>query len=677
MPGARRAKETRTRVLVLLFGSLCLESCRRGVEDSAAAARTPSSRAERPAATPGVEADAASRTRRPAGGRAPILWLGLDGLDWELLDRLDAEGRMPNWKRLTAGGWTARLESFSPPLSPIVWTTIATGVGPEVHRVLDFQEVDPVSGERVPISGRSRAVPAIWNIAASSGESVGVVGWWATHPAEEVTGFFVSDRASPILFEGLPRAGVAYPAALAQGVEQVLARDGVVSDEELARFVDVPAPEIHRIRVGGAGLEDPVVALSRIVASTRVQQRVGRDLYDRNLPDLMMLYFEGTDAIGHVFAPYVAPRLACVSEADFAKYRRAADDYYALVDALIGQWMRRADEDGATLIVNSDHGFRWGADRPCETAGLRAGGAAYWHRLEGVFAAYGARVRRGATRGTASVFDLAPTVAALAGIPIDRRMGGSVLREAFPDAKTPERKDLFDTITVRRVAAEPATPTEAGEYAARLRALGYLSGGEATRLAPPGGDRPGPTEKGWHNLGLYLRDTRKDLRAAEAAFQKALEMQPNSAADRVALAGVYRDRGEDRRAIDWMFQSLEAGHADPEGTILRWYVAYDEEGKTARAREVLERGGRAYPSSEAIAREVGLLHYRARDCRGAWESVARFEPASQTPDTLNVLALFQGCLGRKAEAIALFERSLAIKPDQPAVTRSLEGLRRQ
>src|SRR5262249_15180623 len=215
-----------------------------------------------------------------------------------------------------------------------------------------------------------------------------------------------------------------------------------------------------------------------------------------------------------------------------------------------------------------------------------------------------------------------------------------------------------------------------GEYAARLRALGYLSGGEATRLAPPGGDRPGPTEKGWHNLGLYLRDTRKDLRAAEAAFVKALEMQPNSAADNVAVAGVYRDRGDDARAIDWMFQSLAAGHADPEGTVLRWYVAYDEEGKHARAREVLERGSRDYPSSESIAREVGLLRYRSRDCRRAWDSVARFAPATRTPDTLNVLALFQGCLGHRDEAIDLFERSLAIKPDQPAVTRSIEGLRR-
>ena len=32
-----------------------------------------------------------------------------------------------------------------------------------------------------------------------------MVGWWATHPAEEVKGFFVSDRVSPILFQGLPK----------------------------------------------------------------------------------------------------------------------------------------------------------------------------------------------------------------------------------------------------------------------------------------------------------------------------------------------------------------------------------------------------------------------------------------------------------------------------------------
>src|SRR6185369_16179467 len=164
------------------------------------------------------------------------------------------------------------------------------GVGPDRHRVLDFQEVDPKSGQKVPISGASRAVPAVWNLASAAGRSVGVVGWWATHPAEEVKGFFISDHASPILYDKLPLSGVAYPHALARGVAQVVARDGRVSAADLARFVDVPESEIARSLAGGEGMENRVVALSRILSATRVYHRAARDLYDKNLPYLMMLY---------------------------------------------------------------------------------------------------------------------------------------------------------------------------------------------------------------------------------------------------------------------------------------------------------------------------------------------------------------------------------------------------
>src|SRR5207249_2463741 len=126
---------------VLLF---VFVACGRSSERPAGSAAAPASSAAPPAQAPvpAVEvADVASRSRRPAGGRAPVIWLGLDGLDWDLLDRLSAEGRMPNWKRLTSEGYSAKLKSFMPVLSPVVWTTIATGVGPDVHRVLDFQEV--------------------------------------------------------------------------------------------------------------------------------------------------------------------------------------------------------------------------------------------------------------------------------------------------------------------------------------------------------------------------------------------------------------------------------------------------------------------------------------------------------------------------------------------------------
>jgi len=666
---------------VLLLASAGAVGCGRSKESAGPSPKPSPGPASAP--TAGIETtDVASRAPRAGGGagagarggRAPVIWLGLDGLDWELLDRLAAEGKMPNWKKLTAEGYSASLTSFMPVLSPIVWTTVATGVGPDVHRVLDFQEVEAKTGQKVPISGDSRAVPAVWNVASAAGLKVGVVGWWATHPAEEVTGFFVTDHASPILFQGLPRAGVAYPVTLTAGVEQIIARDGRISDADLVPYIDAPLSEITSTRAGARGLENPYVALASILGATRVQQRIARDLYDRNLPDLMAFYLEGTDGIGHVFASMVPPRMECVSEEDFRRFHGAVDAYYALIDKLLGQWMRRAEEDGATLVVNSDHGFKWGADRPCERSSLNPATAAFWHRLDGVFAAWGARVKRGLPRGKATVYDVAPTISALLGLPVDRAVRGAAIRSAFTDLAVPPRKDVFATTVVRRVQAEAMSDKDADEYAKNLRNLGYLSGSEPTKLAPTGGTRPGLTDGGWNNLGVYLRENSKDLKAAEAAFRKALELRPGYASPQFNLAVLCRSRGQDAEAIDWLFGSLAAGHADPEGTVLRWFGEYDDAGKAARAREVLERGTTAYPADERIGRELGLVRFQAKDCEGALQAVERFEPSTKAPDTLNALALFKTCLGRRDEALALFQKSLRIKPGQPGVQQSLNLL---
>ena len=185
-------------------------------------------------------------------------------------------------------------------------------------------------------------MPAIWNVASASGLSVGVVGWWATHPAEIVNGFFVSDHASPILFEGVPRRGVVFPESLATGVEQTVAREGAVTNEQLARFVGIPLGELAAERSSPQGLSNDLVLLVRAIGATRAVSRIARELYDRSLPDLTMLYFEGTDVVGHLFASEVPPRMRCVTDADFSRYSGTVDEYYALVDRVLGQWMRRA-----------------------------------------------------------------------------------------------------------------------------------------------------------------------------------------------------------------------------------------------------------------------------------------------------------------------------------------------
>ncbi len=600
-----------------------------------------------------------------------MIWIGLDGLDFELLDRFASDGTMPNWKRLAAGGATARLASFVPILSPILWTTAATGLAPDVHRVLDFQETDPKTGSKVPISGLSRAVPAVWNVASAAGRRVGVVGWWATHPAEVVNGFFVSDHASPILFERLSLAGAAYPPALEEGIAQIAAREGEVSDAEVARFLDGTAADVSAERAAGGGLENKTIALARIVGATRVSHRIARDLYDREHPDLLALYIEGTDEIGHVFAAVSPPKLSCASDADFARYGNVVRRYYGMVDSLLGAWMRRAEEDGATLVVHSDHGFKWGDDRPCRQASGSWTTAAFWHRLDGVFAAWGARVSPPGDRGKASLFDVAPTVLALLDLPPDRRMPGKALSFAFRGLPTIAPADTLSPIVVRRVSAEPMSAKEASEYAKKLMALGYLSGGETRPLAPTGGDRPGMTEGAWNNLGVFLRDMARKPSFAKAAFERSLALRPDYYSPMYNLAVLARSEGRTKEAEDWLFRSLSASHEEPEQAVLAWSHEYQQGGKAAAARSLLVRAAALHPGSEEIARDLASLRARSRECADALAGLGPFEAGSKDFRTFNTLALAQTCLANRAEVVRLLDRSLALNPNQPEVARSL------
>ena len=66
------------------------------------------------------------------------------------------QGLLPNLAALVARGRTWELESVNPMISPLVWTTLATGRSPVDHGVGGFQEIDPKTRARLPISGWSR-----------------------------------------------------------------------------------------------------------------------------------------------------------------------------------------------------------------------------------------------------------------------------------------------------------------------------------------------------------------------------------------------------------------------------------------------------------------------------------------------------------------------------------------
>src|SRR5204863_367627 len=64
----------------------------------------------------------------------------IDGADWELFSELANDGRIPNIKALTQGGASASLQTIQPTVSSMLWTTVATGLQPDRHGVIDFTD---------------------------------------------------------------------------------------------------------------------------------------------------------------------------------------------------------------------------------------------------------------------------------------------------------------------------------------------------------------------------------------------------------------------------------------------------------------------------------------------------------------------------------------------------------
>ena len=78
--------------------------------------------------------------------RAPldkVVILGFDGLDPDLYEKFVAKGELPNFKKLQKKGTFKRLGTSFPSLSPVAWSTFATGANPARHNIYDFLTRNP------------------------------------------------------------------------------------------------------------------------------------------------------------------------------------------------------------------------------------------------------------------------------------------------------------------------------------------------------------------------------------------------------------------------------------------------------------------------------------------------------------------------------------------------------
>jgi predicted AlkP superfamily phosphohydrolase/phosphomutase/tetratricopeptide (TPR) repeat protein len=610
-----------------------------------------------------------------------LLLVGLDGADWDVIEPMASRGELPNLARLRREGAWARLRSSVPTLSPLLWTTVATGKSPDRHGINDFLVKDPRTGARVPINSTFRRVRAFWNILSEAGLPVDVVAWWATYPAEAVRGRLVSDRVSYSTFNISDR-GIAsravYPPDYAATVEQLRVRDDQVSYEEVARFLHVTRDEFRAARQAAAEkrnageLTTSINVFTRVLAATETYRRVTLDLFapGRPRPRLAAIYFEGVDEVEHRFAHCAPPHAALCPDADYRRFKDAVGEFYRHQDKVLGEIMERAGKDTTTIVL-SDHGFASGEGRPTDVKPFIEGKPGLWHDLVGIFAASGPGIRRGEIPAV-TLYDILPTVLYLLGLPVAEDMSGKVLESgldpaflaAHPITHVPSYEPLP---TEGHAAAAPegaggaeaaeASPGEANdEMVEQLRSLGYIggeSGGPAsgaaggstgTRAAtlaapgpPPSTGVPGLL---YHtNLaGVYLG--KRQLDKAEAELQQALRIDPQAPEALVGMAVVHEMRGEPEKAI----------------AILRDLLPVDASAAPARLLKIADLYARMDRA------EDGVLYFESERGRGD----ERFETARLTGTGVLLQAA-----GRTREAEAALRAALQREPDSVAAMQEL------
>ena len=619
----------------------------------------------------------------------PVAVVGVDGADWFAIDRLLASGQLPTFAALKKLGSVGVMRPEPPLLSPIIWTSVATGRRPEDHGVLDFM-VDLPGGGQAPVSGGARQAKALWEIFSDRGRPVFVAGWWATWPADRVRGVIVSDRfAAPHVRLAAEDAGVVFPPDLLPRARALRVGPDAIDYTSLARFVPLTRDEfngaIEAERSSGPRLyRNRFAHVRAALAATRSYRALTAKLLPEVRPAFAAVYYELVDTTNHLFVNDSVRRDAAVASA------------YREIDDAIAETARALDPD-ALLLVVSDHGFYPPTAGIAEDPSDLTAGAAAWHRPYGIVAAIAAGVLTGRREppparqlGDVSPLDIAPTLLARAGLAVARDMPGRVVAALAGDAP------------VARIASYGAhrlpEHSPGGEAAwsrdeiERLRALGYVSGATAV------------TSLGRVNLGEILF-RRGDHRGAIRELEAVVRVEPLNQHAALWLARAYTASGRQDDAVrvyDRLLQAAAVGAAvDPivvlaatdldlerrrperaaerlshlPASLSRTPETLVARGSTAEADGRFEEADRLFSAAlavqpanmEALSRLVDLRLRRGRTSeasRIAGDAVRRFPDSPQRQALAGETALAER---RYADASRAFRAALALAPDSMSV----------
>lgn len=498
---------------------------------------------------------------------------------------------MPNVRRLIESGAKAQISTLHPPLSPMLWTSIATGKRPFKHGIHGFSEPAGDGRGIQPVTNLARKSKALWNILHQNDLRSIVVGWWPSHPAEPIRGVMVSDhyhRANRPLEEGWPLApNVVHPPELAATLAGLRVHPDLLTPRHVEPFIPL-ASQIDQDH------DQRLALFLRTLAECMSINSAAAWLLEQQPWDFFAVYFDSIDHFSHGFMRYHPPRQSWISEHDFELYRNVVPMAYQFHDRMLGTLLEKAGRD-TTVILMSDHGFHPDHLRPASIPDIPAG-PAIEHRDFGIFVVSGPGIQRKELLCGPSVLDVTPTILALYGLAVGHDMDGKVLSEAFAEAPQvafiPSWEDVpcADGSHPEHARVDPVAAHEAMQ---QMIALGYIERPDENRAAA--------VEKTVHEL-------------------------------RYNLGEAYQAAGRHAEAHQ-IFSQLHAGDPDEQRFAVRLFVSCQALGLRGQMRRIVDDldGRRRSLFEEARTKirefEAAELSDNQRRELARWRHLARYQPA--------------------------------------------------
>ncbi len=591
-----------------------------------------------------------------SGAKRKTLIVGWDAADWKVITPLMEQGKMPNLAGLIERGVMGNLATLQPVLSPMLWTSIATGKRPFKHGILGFTEPTPDGGAVQPVSQLSRTTKAIWNILNQEGYRSGVVGWWPSHPVEFINGVMVSNHYHHAVGppdQPWPMApGTAHPERLREILAELRFNPNELMADEVLPFVPLAA-QIDQNKDRRLG------SVMKILAECVSMHNAATWLMANEPWDFFAVYYDAIDHFCHGFMRYHPPRRDWIAERDFELYSGVVNAGYQFHDMMLGAKLQLVDED-TTVLLCSDHGFHPDHLRPRQIPSEPAGPAVE-HRDLGVLVIAGPGIKKDQLIHGASLLDITPTLLTLCGLPVGEDMDGKPLLEIFESPPTVQRIPSWDEVAGedgRHAESMRFDPLAAKAALEQLVALGYVEN--------PGPDAGKAVERtaremrynlarSYMNADLYLK--------AIPILKELQEHEPEESRFGVQLAMCYRatrDMSSLRSLVEQLRETRKATAQKAVENLqaLRQKV---QERKLAREDQAGDRKPETPPDANDV--ESPLLTPEERRNWRRWRSQRK--PGGYDLDFLMSCVLLDE--GQYDEALTYLAKAEQAEPNRPGL----------